>query len=133
MAYSQSLLEVEFYAYHRWAGPLPELITDAMVQAFQRWGCVTLVSPSPQVYVLRGRIIRFLHSFEGGASWGEVTLNFSLEHGRETLEERTFTSRIRARSDTPQGGAQALNRALGRVFTQLMLWLGEIWKVTEDE
>ncbi len=126
MAYSLSPLEVEFYAYHRWAAPLPRLITQAVREEMERWKCVTLMPYSPLHPVLQGRILRFLHRFRDGQSWGEVTISYTLVQGDRILARRTFQARTKAEENTPKGGALALNQALGKTMGELMRWLERI-------
>jgi|GEM_PF-3202393 ABC-type uncharacterized transport system auxiliary subunit len=131
MAYSQHRLEIEFYAYHRWAGPIKELVTEALTKVLQKWSCVILVPPSFHgAYVLRGRILRFVHRFEKDSSWGEVSVDFSLWSGNNPIAEKIFTCKVKALSDTPKGGAQALNKALEEVFARLTAWMKKEWKST---
>jgi ABC-type uncharacterized transport system auxiliary subunit len=125
LAYSPSPLEVEFYAYHRWAAPLPDLVTQAVRESLKKWGCVTLVPFTHQVPVLQGRIIRFVHRIQGGESWGEVAIQFTLLKGEKVLAQKTFQAQVKAQEVSPKAAVEALNKALERVITYLLTWLEE--------
>jgi len=125
LAYSPSPLEVEFYAYHRWAALLPDLVTQAVRESLKKWGCVTLVPFTHQVPVLQGRIIRFIHKIQGGTSWGEVAIQFTLLQGERVLAQKTFQAQVKAQENTPKAAVEALNQALERVIADLLIWLEE--------
>ncbi len=133
MAYSLAPLEVEFYAYHQWAAPLPKLVTQSLRESLYRWGCFTLTPYAPDHFLLKGRILQFLHRFQGEGSWGEVSIHFSLMYKDRVLAQKTFQARAPAHPNTPKGGAEALNQALRRVIRELMTWLEIETKSTEAE
>ncbi len=123
IAYSPTPLELEFYAYHRWAAPLPKLVAQVVRESLKRWGCVTLVTFGHQIPILQGRIIRFLHRIQGDTSWGEVAIQFSLLRGEKMLAQKTLRARVQAGKNGPEGGVEALNQAFGEVIGQLLKWL----------
>ena len=133
MAYSLAPLEVEFYAYHQWAAPLPKLVTQALRESFYRWECFTLAPYAPDHFLLKGRILRFFHRFQGEESWGEVAIRFSLTYRDKVLAQKTFQARATAPQNTPKGGAEALNQALEMAISELMAWLEKETKSIEAE
>ena len=133
MAYSPSPLEVEFYAYHRWAGPLPKLVTQAIRESLEGRKCVNLVPFTHGIPVLQGRIVRFIHTIHGGESWGEAVIQFTLLQGDRVLGQKTFQARVQARENTPRAGVEALNKALEKIIEDLTEWLErEVPRITGE-
>jgi len=69
----------------------------------KRRAALTLAPYAPDHFLLKGRILRFFHRFQGEESCGEVVIRFSLTHRDKVPAQKTFQARATAPQNTPKG------------------------------
>src|SRR5690606_6427104 len=117
-----SPVRVAAYELHRWAGPLEQLLADALVSGLRRTGCFTRVKtgidPGGEDLLLTGRVLDFQQAPDADGGWcGLVTLDFELvdRDGMPLLQ-----GEVQARTPLEAQGPEALVAALSRSVTEVI-------------
>lgn len=114
------------YEMHRWAGPVDELVLDALLLGFARSGGFAEIKgpgdAGAEDLLLSGTIVDFLQVRQGDAMVGRVTLDLRLveaDSGREVFRAE-FSQTVPATDPGPEAAAVALSEGLGEVVAEVL-------------
>lgn len=126
IAYMRDPLEIEYFAYSRWAGSPDRLISSAARRVFDASGQFEAVIGTPAAATTKLRLeigdVRLVQRFDGDeSSRVELALEARLYDAAEPelLATRRFEATGQAGSN-PESGVRAANDAVDRLVTDLL-------------
>lgn len=129
ITYTKPGLKAGNYLYSKWHQPPNRSISTAFYTAFKHNNVFNrLVFDNTLVrsdLTLDIRVLTFEHRFsDTGDSDGVITLDAMLYDAetKQLLASRLFRSEVKAETDNAQGGVEALNKALGKIISELICW-----------
>jgi len=130
--YTKPDLQTGSYLYSKWSQLPNHSISTALYTALQDNNIFTkLVFDNAFVHsdlTLDIKIMKFEHFFaDDSNSYGMLTLNALLydSQTKSLLASRLLSSEVRAKSNDAKGGVEALNKALGKILSELICWSKE--------
>jgi cholesterol transport system auxiliary component len=131
MAYTQQDHRVDYFATHRWADTPARMLSPLLARALQTSGLfkAAVESPAPINAQLRleSEVLELRQVFSPGDSKMQLKLKvhlFDLANNR-LLASRVFSVTEPTETRDPYGGVVAANRAVARMFEQLVEFLGD--------
>lgn len=131
MAYGRQPQELAYFARHRWVDTPPRMLAPLLVQALEASGRFSAVLAAPAAaraaVRLDTEVLRLRQDFASTPSRVEFALRAQLTDLKSGAPRatRTFTVSVPSQGDDPVHGAQAANRAVGLVLTELAQWASE--------
>ena len=108
------------YVFHRWAGSLDSLVTDAFVTAFARSGAFGAVKGPDDAggedVTVSGRILDFHQVQENGAPAALVTLDLVVARGEQPVWRSELRRLEPAQGSEPEAVVRALSAGLAHVL-----------------
>ena len=120
MVYRATPFRLDYYHYHRWSAAPGVLVGRFVGQSLQRTGRFRAIVREGAPLVLRGRVAAIEEVDQSKSRWvGRIALELSLVDTRTNAvvwsQDYEETEPLRVQS--PEGLAQALSIALGRIAT----------------
>lgn len=132
MAYVEQNHQLDYFATHRWADTPARMLSPLIARALEASGLFKAVveSPSPVDAQLRlqSKVLALRQIFTPDESAEQVSLKvdlFDLTQSR-LLASRVFSVIVPTTTRNPYGGVVAANRAIDRVFKQMIAFLAGV-------
>ena len=115
------------YDLHRWAGPLDQILLDAVLSGLERSRAFTQVKAPWEAgredLLLNGRVLDFHAVTENGAPFGRVTLDLKITRSADgkALWQKELTRSDPAQSAAPSAIVAALSHAMGQVVGDVLI------------
>jgi ABC-type uncharacterized transport system auxiliary subunit len=116
--YRATPYRLDYYHYHRWSAAPGVLVGNFFEQALERSGRFRSVVRDGAPLVVRGRVVAIEEIDQSKSRWlGRIQLELALVDTRTgtTLWSQDFDETEPLRIQSPEGLAQALSIALGRI------------------
>jgi ABC-type uncharacterized transport system auxiliary subunit len=118
IVYRATPYRLDYYHYHRWSASPGVLVGNFFEQALERSGRFRAVVRDGSPLVVRGRVVAIEEVDQSKTRWlGRIVLELALVDTRTgaTLWSQDFEETEPLRIQSPEGLAQALSIALGRI------------------
>lgn len=129
MRFSYSSTEQGAYLNSKWSNDLGKLFQGTLIYTLQSSGMfkgvVSYASTAQADYRLESTIFDFSHHVRDNASHAIVSIQFTLvsTHTGKLVKSRRFSYSEATKTTDAEGYVEATNRALGRLSSDLLLWL----------
>jgi len=129
MAYTYGMREWGYYQNSQWANNIGKLIQGNLIQILQNSKIYRAVVPFqssvPEDYRLESVVHDLYHYVGRDTSYAVVSIEFSLVDMRsgKLVKNRRFTYREPTPSIDAKGYVIAVNRAMGKLSRDILLWL----------
>ena len=132
IVYRESPYRLDYYHYHRWSAPPGVMVSDYLRMAYRQSGrfraVVSGYTPDATA-ILTGRIMALEEVDVADGEWlARVRLELHLRDARtgDLLWSTTATEEEPLRSRTPEGLAQSLSDAMGRIVAETAPAIAEV-------
>jgi cholesterol transport system auxiliary component len=119
---------VSFLGGGQWADRLPRLVQARLVQTFENGSRIQAVARSGDRIVADYQLTTDIRAFQIESATGEAVVEISArmiqDRTGRILGSRIFASRVPVGSVNAANAAQALDRALSNVLTEIVQWVG---------
>lgn len=120
--------EISNYKGARWSDPVPSLLRDHLLEAFQRDGRFPALSSTSQHlqsdYVLTGNLLAFQSEYRNGKPEATIRLDARLVHtlSQRVIASRSFSVRQPSQDVAVPAVVQAFGQASDQIAAQLIDW-----------
>jgi ABC-type uncharacterized transport system auxiliary subunit len=128
--FSRSDLTQSYYGYSQWSKSLNRILMANLIEALQRSGIARNVldyaSQADAPYELESTVYRFEHRIAPTGSTAEVSIGLRLirTEDKRLVASKIFHYSIPCSRTDAQGFVEAANRAISRLSTDMVRWLG---------
>ncbi len=134
IVYLRQAHKLEYFAHHEWIDTPARMLAPLMIAAIESSGSFRAVVLTPSAasgnMTLDTEIVGFAHDFSTSPSRVRFALHAVMVDSatRQVLGWREFDASIAAKSEDPEGGVVAANRAVQQVLEQLTSFCVEVAK-----
>jgi len=134
MSYVQNQNKEFIYTQSQWATTPNQAITAELLNTLRKAKIFKFIqnaqSRTVNDLMIETNIEYFMQHFEAEESYGRVQITLALIDSKTSkiIDAKTFQTTIKAKTLDAKGGVEALNKGLGKILKDTVLWLNGVCK-----